>query len=252
MDSLASLVGLLILTLILTPIAYLLFKLIDKFTYWIPPYVSKNGSVRRPWIAQHLTEEQWRKHRRSFSHYSRRVGKYTNFHGGTIGWLKCEGLPPITAEMAAELKAQEEAYQKWYKEEGQYLLCSFHPDSPNAQEIRERNERNRKIREEGSLDLVKQADRATTFSELFRVWKAVWNSDMEARKVVFEKILARATTYEELMQVYQWTTGGSTDEQRVVEKLKPPFRDKLNSTTTARDVMDLKPSTSSTFFSRIR
>jgi hypothetical protein len=74
--------------------------------------VNKYGKrIDRPWIAQHLTDEQWRKHRRSFSHYSRGVGKYTNFHGGTIGWLKCEGLPPITPEMQAELEEEEKRYE---------------------------------------------------------------------------------------------------------------------------------------------
>jgi hypothetical protein len=74
--------------------------------------VNSEGKKDRPWIAQHLTDKQWRNHHRSFNHYSRRIGKYANFHGGTIGWLKCEGLPPITAEMKAELEERDRQYEK--------------------------------------------------------------------------------------------------------------------------------------------
>lgn len=67
----------------------------------------------RPWMTQHLTDEQWRQHRRSFfKEYSPGVGKYKNFRGGMVGWLKCEGLPPITPEMAAEMQERKIQYER--------------------------------------------------------------------------------------------------------------------------------------------
>jgi hypothetical protein len=65
----------------------------------------------RPFVSKHLTEEQWKKHRSSFVEYSTGTGKYKNFRGGTLGWLKREGLPPITAEMAAEMEKRNEKYE---------------------------------------------------------------------------------------------------------------------------------------------
>jgi hypothetical protein len=65
----------------------------------------------RPFVGKHLTEEQWKKHRLSFFEYSTRTGKYKEFRGGTLGWLKREGLPPITAEMAAEMDKRNEKYE---------------------------------------------------------------------------------------------------------------------------------------------
>lgn len=79
--------------------------------------VYSNGRDR-PWIAQHLTDEQWRQHRYSFKEYSYGVGKYKNFIGGTVGWLKCEGLPPITPEMEAELEEWNRQYERQLLDEG--------------------------------------------------------------------------------------------------------------------------------------
>jgi hypothetical protein len=111
------LTGFLMFWLFKTVVSYVYKALPERFRLYLDDLthvdltVYSNGRDR-PWVAQHLTDEQWRKHRRSFSHYSRGVGKYTNFHGGTIGWLKCEGLPPITPAMQAELEEFDRQYEK--------------------------------------------------------------------------------------------------------------------------------------------
>jgi hypothetical protein len=76
------------------------------------PIYTKEGEKTRPWIAQHLTEAQWRQHRRSFKHCTRHIGEYANFHGGTIGWLKREGLPPVTPEMQEHLNKRAKQYEE--------------------------------------------------------------------------------------------------------------------------------------------
>jgi hypothetical protein len=109
-------------------LAFYLFKIVLSWIYKALPEryrlylddlrsiditVNKYGErIDRPWIVQHLTDEQWRQHRRSFKEYTRQVGKYENFRGGTIGWLKCEGLPPITPEMEAYLEEWRGEYEK--------------------------------------------------------------------------------------------------------------------------------------------
>jgi hypothetical protein len=102
----------------ITSIAYLLFYLIDEVTYWIHPYVNRKKDSARPWIAQHLTEEQWRKHRRSLRQFCRHVGKYKNFHAGHLGWLKREGLPPITPEMQAHLEEKNRQQEQSFIDQG--------------------------------------------------------------------------------------------------------------------------------------
>ena len=87
------------------------YRTYADITFFSKDFTVYPNSNDRPWIAQHLTDEQWRRHRYSFKLYSHGAGKYKNFRGGMIGWLKCEGLPPITPEMQAELEEHDRAYE---------------------------------------------------------------------------------------------------------------------------------------------
>ena len=54
---------------------------------------------------------------------------------GTFGWLKREGLPPITAEMAAELEKKQRAYEDMLLASGMVDELRAYPNRPHCPSV---------------------------------------------------------------------------------------------------------------------